>query len=50
MKADDLTTFGKFDSLTYTLSEGNNIIDLTNFTAGIYMLRIENSVSKIVKK
>ena len=35
---------------SYTLSEGNNIIDLTNFTAGVYMLRIENSVSKIVKK
>lgn len=34
----------------YTLSEGSNIIDLTNFTAGVYMLRIENSISKIVKR
>lgn len=34
----------------YTLSEGSNIIDLSNFTAGVYMLRIENSVCKIVKR
>ena len=33
-----------------TLSEGSNIIDLSNFTAGVYMLRIENSVCKIVKR
>jgi len=35
---------------TYTLSEGSNTIDLSNFTAGVYLLCIENSISKIVKR
>ena len=34
----------------YTLSEGSNVIDLTAVQSGVYMLRVEGSVSKIVKK
>lgn len=35
---------------SYSLREGLNILDLTNLKNGVYMLRTEGSVSKIVKK
>lgn len=34
----------------YNLSEGNNTLDFSRFATGVYMLRVDNSVSKIVKK
>ena len=34
----------------YSLREGLNTLDLTNLKNGVYMLRTEGSVSKIVKK
>lgn len=34
----------------FSLIEGNNILDLTSFAGGVYMLRVEGSVSKIVKR
>ena len=36
--------------VTFTLREGHNTLDLTNLNNGIYMLRTEGTVSKIVKK
>ena len=35
---------------TYTLNEGNNTLDLSALQSGVYMLRTEGMVSKIVKK
>ncbi len=35
---------------SYSLREGLNTLDLTNLKNGVYMLRTEGSVSKIVKK
>ena len=35
---------------TYTLSEGNNKLDLTMFENGVYMLRSEGVVCKVVKR
>ena len=35
--------------VTFTLREGHNTLDLTNLNNGIYMLRTEGTVSKIVK-
>ena len=34
----------------YALEEGRNILDLAKLPAGIYMLRVENTVRKIVKR
>jgi len=34
----------------YALEEGRNTLDLAKLPAGVYMLRVENSVSKIVKR
>lgn len=34
----------------YTLNEGNNTLDLSALQRGVYMLRIEGMVSKIVKR
>ena len=35
---------------TYTLNEGNNTLDLSALQSGVYMLRTEGTVSKIVKR
>ena len=35
---------------TYTLNEGNNTLDLSALRSGVYMLRTEGTVSKIVKR
>ncbi|MBR1549181.1 MAG: choice-of-anchor J domain-containing protein [Bacteroidales bacterium] len=35
---------------SYRLLEGNNVIDLASFAEGVYMLRAEGTVHKIVKK
>lgn len=34
----------------YALAEGKNSLDLTTFQNGVYMLRVEGSVSKVVKR
>lgn len=35
---------------TFNLQEGNNTLDLTHFNAGVYMLRAEGAVRRIVKR
>ena len=35
---------------TYNLSEGHNVVNIQTLKSGIYMLRTDGSVSKIVKQ